>query len=174
MKNNYKQRLGGITTFLFDVDGVFTDGVVWLMANGEQVRTANVKDGYAVQLAVKKGFRIVIISGGNSEAVRLRFQGLGVTDVFLSSHDKWEVYEGYMEKHNLKPEEILYMGDDIVDYQVLKAVGVSTCPYDAAEEIREMVDYVSPKSGGKGCVRDVIEQTLKVQGKWMDADAHQW
>jgi 3-deoxy-D-manno-octulosonate 8-phosphate phosphatase (KDO 8-P phosphatase) len=174
MTSSYKQNLRNIKTFIFDVDGVFTDGIVWLMANGEQVRTANVKDGYAVQLAVKKGFRIAIISGGNSEAVRLRFQGLGVKDIFLSSHDKWTVFEKYTKDNNLKPEEILYMGDDIVDYRVLKAVGVSTCPHDAAEEIRDICDYTSPHAGGKGCVRDVIEQTLKVQGLWMDAEAHQW
>jgi len=174
MNDNYKQKLKAVTTFIFDVDGVFTDGVVWLMPNGEQVRTANVKDGYAVQLAVKKGFRIAIISGGNSEAVRLRFQGLGVTDIFLSSHDKWIVFQNYLKEHNLRPEEILYMGDDIVDYRVLKAVGVSTCPYDAAEEIRDICDYTSPHPGGKGCVRDVLEQTLKVQRLWMDDEAHQW
>lgn len=174
MTTSYKQNLRNIKTFIFDVDGVFTDGVVWLMANGEQVRTANVKDGYAVQLAVKKGFRIAVISGGNSEAVRLRFQGLGVKDIFLSSHDKWVIFEKYVKENNLNPEEILYMGDDIVDYRVLKAVGVSTCPQDAAEEIRDICDYTSPHAGGKGCVRDVIEQTLKVQGLWMDAEAHQW
>lgn len=171
---NYKQKLRRLTTFLFDMDGVFTDGVVWLMPDGEQVRTANVKDGYAVQLAVKKGFRIAVFTGGSSEAVRLRFEKLGVKDVYLGTDDKWKRYEAYKKEHDLQREEVLYMADDIVDLKVLKDVGVSVCPADAADEVRAIADYVSPRKGGRGCVRDVIEQTLKVQGKWMDADSERW
>lgn len=171
---NYKQKLRNLSTLLFDMDGVFTDGIVWLMPDGEQVRTANVKDGYVIQLAVKKGFRIAVFTGGNSEAVRKRFEGLGVTDVFLGCNDKLEVFDAYMKKHQLKSEEVLYMADDIVDLRVLKAAGVSVCPSDAADEVKAVCDYVSHRAGGKGCVRDIVEQTLKVQGKWMDVDSEQW
>lgn len=171
---NYKQKLRRLTTLLFDMDGVFTDGTVWLMPDGEQVRTANVKDGYAVQLAVKKGFRIAIFTGGSSEAVRMRFEKLGVTDVYLGTDDKLERYEAYMKEHDLKPEEVLYMADDVVDLRVLKVVGVSACPADAADEVKAVADYVSHRRGGRGCVRDVIEQTLKVQGAWLDKDGERW
>lgn len=171
---NYKQKLRKVTTFLFDVDGVFTDGIVYLMPDGEQVRTANVKDGYVVQLAVKKGFRIAIFTGGDSEAVATRFKRLGVQDVYLNSSNKWTRYEQYIKEHDLSHEEILYMGDDIVDLKVLKHVGVSVCPADAADEVRAICDYVSHKKGGEGCVRDVVEQTLKVQSKWLDVDSEDW
>src|SRR6056297_3809545 len=133
---NYKQKLRNLTTLLFDMDGVFTDGIVFLMPDGEQVRTANVKDGYVIQLAVKKGFRIAVFTGGNSEAVRTRFEKLGVTDVFLGCNDKQEVFDAYMKKHQLETQEVLYMADDIVDLRVLKAAGVSVCPSDAADEVR--------------------------------------
>jgi 3-deoxy-D-manno-octulosonate 8-phosphate phosphatase (KDO 8-P phosphatase) len=131
---NYKQKLRKLTTLLFDMDGVFTDGIVWLMPDGEQVRTANVKDGYVIQLAVKKGFRVAIFTGGSSEAVRKRFEGLGVTDVYLGSSDKLKVYNAYMKKHQLNHDEVLYMGDDIVDIPALKLAGVSVCPADAADD----------------------------------------
>lgn len=171
---SYKQKLRKITTLLFDMDGVFTDGIVWLMPDGEQVRTANVKDGYVIQLAVKKGFRVAVFTGGSSDAVRRRFEGLGVQDVFLGCNDKLKVYQSYMEQHGFQHEEAMYMADDIVDIPVLKQVGVSTCPADAAEEVRALCDYVSHKPGGKGCVRDIVEQTLKVQGLWMDKDGMEW
>lgn len=171
---NYKQKLRNIRNMIFDVDGVFTDGIVLLMPDGQQIRSSNVKDGYVVQLAVKKGFRLAVITGGDSEAVRQRFEGLGVNDVFLNSKDKWKVYTDYMAQHNLKPEETLYMGDDIVDIRVLKDVAVGCCPADAAHEVREICDYVSHLPGGKGCVRDVVEQVLKVQGLWMDKDSLEW
>lgn len=171
---NYKQKLRKITTFIFDIDGVFTDGTVWLMPDGEQIRTANIKDGYAVQLAVKKGFRIAVITGGKAEAVKIRFKGLGVDDVFLGTADKWNLYEQYLKDHQLQPEEVLYMGDDIVDLKPLQHAGVSACPADAVNEVRTICDYTSHFGGGKGCVRDVVEQTLKVQGKWMDADSGMW
>ncbi len=174
MSANFKQLLRNVTTFMFDVDGVFTDGSVFLFENGQPVRRMNIKDGYAVQLAAKKGYRIVVISGGRSEAVKTRMKGLGVTDVFLSVSNKIETYNDYITEHNIDPSTILYMGDDIPDYAVMKKSGVPVCPANAATEIKEISVYVSPIDGGYGCVRDVIEQTMRVQGKWMDGDAQSW
>lgn len=174
MSDNYKTILKRITTFCFDVDGVFTNGIVHLMPDGEQLRTANVRDGYAVQLAVKKGFNIAIITGGNSEAVRKRFESLGVTHVYLSSHKKTEVFKQYIEANNIAAEEVCYMGDDIPDYLVMQQVGLAVCPSDAASEIKGISAYVSPYAGGCGCVRDILEQTMKVQGMWMDDVAFEW
>lgn len=171
---NYKQKLHRVTTLLFDMDGVFTDGIVWLMPDGEQVRTANVKDGYVVQLAVKKGFRVAVFTGGDSPAVKTRFEKLGVRDVFLNTNDKWARYADYLQQHGLTREEVLYMADDIVDLKVLKDAGVSACPADAADEVKAICDYVSHRKGGRGCVRDIVEQILKVQGKWLDSDGEQW
>jgi 3-deoxy-D-manno-octulosonate 8-phosphate phosphatase (KDO 8-P phosphatase) len=174
MERSYKEKLKDITTFVFDVDGVFTDGIVQLMPDGSQVRTANVRDGYAVQLAAKKGFRIVIITGGRSQAVKERFLGLGVEDIFLGSKNKSEILTRYMEKHSLKKEEMCYMGDDIPDYEVMKMVGLPVCPNDAAPEIKSLSHYISDKDGGKGCVRDILEQTMKIQKKWMDDEGFVW
>lgn len=167
MDVNYKVILNRVKTFIFDVDGVFTDSIIHLFANGEQVRSANIKDGYAVQDAVKKGYRIVIISGGSQEAVRLRFNGLGVQDVFLGVKNKVETLVKYLNENNIDPNNCLYMGDDIPDYQVMQKVALPCCPADAAPEIKAVAKYISPFSGGKGCVRDVIEQTLKAQNNWM-------
>lgn len=174
MKLNYKEHLKEITTFCFDVDGVFTDGIIILAEDGSQLRTANIRDGYAVQLAIKKGFNIAIITGGSSEGVAKRFNGLGVTDVFLGSKNKVEVLTAYMISNNLSPEEICYMGDDIPDYYVMQDVGLPVCPGDAVPEIKAISRYISSRNGGQGCVRDIIEQTLKAQGKWMSEESHIW
>lgn len=174
MSDNYKTTLKKITTFCFDVDGVFTDGVVILHPDGEQMRTANVRDGYAVQLAVKKGYNIAIITGGRSEAVKTRFEGLGVTDVFLGSSNKVKVFEDYLAAKGVTKDEVCYMGDDIPDLRVMQMAGLPVCPQDAAPEIKEVCTYVSPIAGGKGCVRDILEQAMKVQGKWLDNDSHEW
>lgn len=165
---NFKSKLTKVKAFIFDVDGVLTDGSVMLMQDGEQVRTMNIKDGYALQLAIKKGYKIAIISGGKSEMVRKRLNGLGIFDVYLACSSKIETYKEFIEIYNLNSEEILYMGDDIPDYEVMKHIGVPTCPKDSATEIKEICLYVSDKKGGKGCVRDVIEQVMRVQGKWFD------
>ncbi len=170
----YKEKLRDITTFVFDFDGVFTDGTVFLMPPSDFVRTMNVRDSYAVQYAVKKGYRIAIITGGNSETVKERMAYLGVQEVFLRASDKLPVLDQFLGTHGLKPENVLYMGDDLPDYPVLEKVGLPCCPFDAAEEIKSIVQYISPFSGGKGCVRDVIEQTLKVQGQWFDRSALHW
>ncbi len=174
MSENYKSVLKRITTFCFDVDGVFTNGIVHLMPDGEQLRTANVRDGYALQLAVKKGYRIFVITGGRSEAVRKRFESLGVKDVFLASSNKTKVFDSYLKEHGLSENEICYMGDDIPDYPVMKRVGLAACPNDAAPEIRDISHYVSPYPGGGGCVRDILEQTMRVQEKWMSDEGFEW
>jgi 3-deoxy-D-manno-octulosonate 8-phosphate phosphatase (KDO 8-P phosphatase) len=172
--SNYKALLKHITTFIFDYDGVLTNGTVIINLDGELLRTANVKDGYALKHAVDMGYRIVIISGGRSDSVRLRFKPLGITDVFLFVSNKIEKYHEYIAENNLKPEEILYMGDDIPDYPVMAEVGVAACPADAAEEIKKISKYISPIKGGEGCARDVIEQVMKVQGKWFTDKAFTW
>lgn len=174
MKPNYKELLNHITTFIFDVDGVLTDGGVLLYPGEAPVRRFNSKDGFVLQLAIKKGYRIAIITGGNSEAVRERMQMLGVTDIYLGASDKLEKLEELMLMYDLKKEEVLYMGDDLPDYQVMTACGVACTPSDGAPEIKAIADYVSPKNGGHGCVRDVVEQTLKVQGNWMLDGDHVW
>lgn len=163
---NFKQKLRNISCFVFDVDGVLTDGSLILLQTGEQARTMNIRDGYALQLAVKKGYRIVIISGGKSEAVKTRLNGLGIEDVFLGIEDKISTLKNVISKNNLATENILYMGDDLPDIAPMKLCGIASCPADAATEIKEISIYVSDKKGGEGCVRDVIEQTMRLHGKW--------
>lgn len=172
MAKSYKEYLHQITTFIFDVDGVFTDGSLHITTQGEMHRVMNVKDGYAVKAALNEGYNVCIISGGTDEGVKKRLQTLGVKDVYLGAHDKIKFLDSYCAENNISLENILYMGDDIPDFPVLKKVGLPTCPQDAVKEIKEVSLYISHKKGGKGCVRDVIEQVLKVQDKWMqDADA---
>lgn len=171
---NYKEKLKNITTFIFDYDGVMTDGALILQHEGHPLRSANVKDGYVLQLAIKLGYNIVIISGGFSQSVENRFGALNITDVFLGVKDKVRVFKKYIEDKNIDPKQIIYMGDDIPDYRVMKLVGVPVCPKDASEEIKDISLYISDKGGGKGCVRDIIEQVLKVQGKWMTEESYYW
>lgn len=171
---NYKELLSAITTFIFDFDGVMTDGGVIMTNDGEPLRITNVKDGYALQLARRMGYRIVVISGAKADSMLQRLKMLRVEDVFLGVRDKKQVYLDYVEKYGLKHEEILFMGDDIPDHELMQIAGVSTCPADAAEEIKSMARYISHFSGGRGCVRDVIEQVLKVQGKWMNDGQWHW
>ena len=170
---SYKQKLTKIKTFIFDVDGVLTDGGVYLFQD-EVVRMLNSKDGYAIQYAAKLDYDIFVITGGNSVPVKDRLLGLGVKEVFLQSKNKKEVYEKLKSTYDLIDEEILYMGDDIPDYAVMELSGVAACPQDAAVEIKEIADYQSPYNGGKHCVRDVIEQTLRVQGKWFGEKSLEW
>ena len=167
---NYKEKLKNIKAFIFDVDGVFTDGKIYLEPGGDFVRAVDMKDGYAVNYAIKQGYIIGIISGGFSETVRKRFQFLNITDIYLNSKDKKSDFEDFYFKYGLKPEEILYMGDDIPDYEVMKICGLATCPADAVEEIKSIASYISTFPGGNGCVRDVIEQVLKLQGKWFHSN----
>ena len=168
MEKNYKELMPQISTFVFDVDGVLTDGTVTIFPNGELVRKMNIKDGYALKTAIDKGYRVCIISGGTNEGVRSRLQGLGVKDIYLGAHNKIDQLEEYLTLNNLTPQEVLYMGDDIPDLQVMQQVALAACPKDAVPEIQEISIYISQKKGGQGCVRDVIEQVLKVQDKWKD------
>ena len=163
---NYKEILPQITTLIFDVDGVLTDGTVTIFPDGELVRRMNIKDGFALKTAVDMDFNICIISGGNNKSVRTRLEGLGVKDIYLGAHNKIVQLHEYLEKKQIKLENVLYMGDDIPDYPVMELVALPTCPQDAAPEIKSVSKYVSHKKGGKGAVRDIIEQVLKVQGKW--------
>lgn len=172
--SNYREKLHKITTFIFDFDGVLSDGKVYVLPDGDQIRATDVKDGYAMQYALRSGYRVAIISGGYSETMRLRYKNFPGMEIYLKVSDKVKVFQEYIQKHNIDTEEIMYMGDDIPDYELMKLVGIKCCPEDAAEEIKQIVDYISFKKGGSGCARDVIEQTLKAQGKWMGKDAHIW
>ncbi len=165
-EKSYKTYLKHITTFIFDVDGVFTDGSVTVLTNGDMLRRMNVKDGYALKTAINKGFNFCIISGGTNEGVKLRLEGLGIKDIYLGAHNKIDQLNDYLSKNNIKAEHVLYMGDDIPDYPVMEIVGLPCCPQDAVQEIKSISKYISHKNGGEGAVRDVIEQVLKVQGKW--------
>jgi 3-deoxy-D-manno-octulosonate 8-phosphate phosphatase (KDO 8-P phosphatase) len=166
MEKSYKEYLQYITTFIFDVDGVLTDGTVTITTSGEMLRKMNIKDGYALKTAVDKGYNVCIISGGSNEGVRVRLRGLGITDIYLGADNKIEQLEEYLDIYNIKAEHVLYMGDDIPDLPVMQLVGLPSCPQDAAPEIKAISKYISHKNGGKGAVRDVIEQVLKVQDKW--------
>lgn len=171
---NYKQLLHNINTFVFDVDGVLTNGDVLLLPPDRMLRTMNTRDGFAIQYAIKKGYRIAIITGGNDDVVKVRLQYLGVQDVYMGSKVKTEAYEHLKAKHNLSNEHIAYMGDDLPDYHVMRQTGLSACPNDAAEEIKTISDYISPVKGGQGCARDLIEQVLKVQQNWFDPSQLEW
>ncbi len=162
---NFKETLHPVRCFVFDVDGVLTDNKVVVMPN-ELHRIMNIRDGFALKEAVDTGYLVVIISGGKSESVRSRLANLGIKDIYLGVKDKTVQLDEIKKMYGLKTNEILYMGDDIPDYYVMQQVGVPTCPNDAVHEIRELSIYISPFNGGEGCVRDVIEQTLKLHGKW--------
>lgn len=165
---SYKSRLAQIKAFVFDVDGVFTDGSVYLLPEGHMSRVMNVLDGYAVVKAVKNKYPIGVITGGDDAMVKHRINYLGVTDYYPKSADKIADFEDFKRKYNLKDEEILTMGDDLPDLPILRASGISACPANAVPEVKEIADYISPVHGGKGAVRDVIEQVMKVQGVWVE------
>jgi 3-deoxy-D-manno-octulosonate 8-phosphate phosphatase (KDO 8-P phosphatase) len=172
MSKSYKEIMNDIKAFVFDIDGVLTDGTLQITDDGQLLRQMNAKDGYAIKTAIDLGFPLAIISGGNNEGTKIRLQNLGVKNVYMGVYDKLEKFYEFTDAYQIKPEDILYMGDDIPDYLVMQKVGLPTCPQDAAPEIKEISKYISHVNGGKGAVRDVIEQVLKVQGKWMqDFDA---
>ena len=160
-----------IKCFVFDVDGVLTNGSLLIMPGGLMLRSMNVKDGYALQLAIKKGYHVVIISGGHSPEVMERLQKLGITDVYMQIENKLSVLKSAMEKYNISPQNILCMGDDLPDFEIMKYAGLPCCPADAVPEIKKLSKYISTKNGGEGCVRSVIEMVLKVRGDWQ-TDTH--
>ena len=166
--------LNKIKAFVFDADGVLSCDVIPLHPNGDPMRTVNIKDGYALQLAVKKGYQVAIITGGYTEAVRIRFSRLGITHIYMKSAVKLKDYQDFLEKTGLQSEEVMYAGDDIPDYEVMKLVGLPVAPADAAPEIKRIAKYISHKNGGHGVARDVIEQTMKAQGNWMGDEAFGW
>jgi 3-deoxy-D-manno-octulosonate 8-phosphate phosphatase (KDO 8-P phosphatase) len=161
-------KLKNITTFVFDVDGVLTDGTAIASESGELLRTFNIKDGYALQLAKKKGYHICVISGSTGQATQKRFENLGLPNVYLGVSDKVVVFDQFLAENNISPDQVLYMGDDMPDYYVMQLVGIATCPIDAIDEIKQICHYISPKKGGDSAVRDVIEKVLKVQKNWFD------
>jgi 3-deoxy-D-manno-octulosonate 8-phosphate phosphatase (KDO 8-P phosphatase) len=163
-----------IRAIVFDLDGVLSKSTISLGIDGTPLRTVNIKDGYAIQMAVKMGLNIAIISGCRIEGVRKRYEGLGMTDIYLGAAVKIKVYEDFLARHGLKDEEVMFMGDDIPDYPLLQRAGVATCPADAAVEVKEIADYISIHPGGRGCVRDVIEQVLRLHGQWFHQDAVVW
>ena len=167
--------LSKIKAIIFDIDGVLSAETIMMNAEGEPLRTVNIKDGYAIQLAVKMGLHIAILSGAQTESVRRRYEGLGVPDIFLKAAVKIKVYDDFLAKYGLSDENVIFVGDDIPDYEVLSRCGCPCCPADAAPEIKEICTYVSHKKGGYGCGRDIIEQVLRAQGKWMkDKKAFGW
>ncbi len=164
--SNSLSNFNHIKAFVFDVDGVLTNGDLIILPNGVMARTMNVKDGYALQLAVKKGYKVAIISGGNSKEVIERLNILGITDVFMNVSDKAQTLKQFQTSHNLETNEILFMGDDLPDLEVMQMVGLPCCPFDAVDEIKAICTYISPVIGGKGCARDVIEKVLKLHQQW--------
>ena len=166
MNKNYKEILNSITTFILDVDGVLTDSSVHVTPTGEMLRIMNIRDGFAIKAALESGYNVCIISGGSNEGVRIRLRNLGVTDIHLASPNKVETFKEYIELYDIKAETVLYMGDDIPDYHVMQLVGLPVCPQDASPEIKAISKYISHKNGGRGAVREVIEQVMRVQGKW--------
>jgi len=167
MKANYKTLLPAVRAFVFDVDGVFTDGTVQITTSGELLRTMSVKDGYAVKQAVEAGYKICVITGGTNPGVEKRLAGLGVTDIHLGIHDKIKVLDDFITKNDIAADSIAYMGDDLPDIEAMRKVGVASCPNNAVAEIKAISDYVSHRNGGDGCVRDIIEQVMRVQDKWI-------
>ena len=172
--NEFGEKLEQINTVVLDMDGVLTDGSVLINEDGDHLRIMNIKDGYALQHAVKSGLNIAIISGGTSNGARLRFEKLGITEVHMGAKNKVKVLNQVMDKFGVKLHNVLYMGDDIPDYVVMEMVGIAACPADAAHEIKHVSQYISKKPGGKGCVREILEMILRLQGKWMTEQAFSW
>lgn len=167
---NQLEKFGEITTFIFDVDGVLTNNDILILEGGELLRKMNIRDGYALKRAVEQGYHVCIITGGKSEGVRKRLAGLGITEIFMGrSSDKEDAFEEYIAEYDIDPQSVLYMGDDLPDYPVMRKVGLPTCPRNAASEIIEISEYISPYNGGEGCVRDVIEKVLRLHEKWLDS-----
>lgn len=171
---NFKEELGRVKAFIFDIDGVLSLQTINLNSFGVPSRTVNLRDGYAIQLAVKKGYFIGVISGSSSKEYQKRLKLLGVKDIYLNSRSKLSHFNEFLKKYNLEKSDVLFMGDDIPDFEVMKEAGVAVCPSDADSEIKQVACYISDKRGGEGCVRDVIEQVMRLHNKWMNSDAFSW
>ncbi|MFM2266048.1 MAG: hypothetical protein RLZ77_1468 [Bacteroidota bacterium] len=163
---SYKETMNHIDTFIFDVDGVLTDGTVHISPSGEMLRSMHIRDGFALKAALESGYKVCIISGGSNEGVRIRLRNLGITDIHLGVPDKVQTFKEYCMDYQVDHKKVAYMGDDIPDFHVMQLVGLASCPQDASPEIKEISSYISHKNGGKGAVRDLIEQVMRVQGKW--------
>ena len=166
----FKEELLNVKAFIFDVDGVLSSDSSPLDQNGEPMRTANVKDGFAIRNALLSGYPIAIISGGKNENIKKRYEKLGVEHIYIAAGDKITCFEDILNKTKLAPEDFLYMGDDLPDYNIMMKIGIPTCPADAVTEIKSISKYISDRKGGEGCVRDVIEQVMRAQGKWLNPD----
>ncbi len=171
---NFKEELARVKAFVFDIDGVLSTQTIALNAFGVPNRTVNLRDGYALQLAVKKGYHIAIISGSKSKEYLKRLKLLGINEVYLNSRSKLTDFKLFLSRNGLDRAEVLFMGDDIPDYEVMKEAGIAVCPADADSEIKQVSSYVSDKKGGEGCARDIIEQVMRLHDKWMDTDAFSW
>ena len=171
---NFKEDLVRVKAFIFDIDGVLSLQTITLNSFGVPNRTVNLRDGYALQLAVKKGYHIGIISGSSSKEYQKRLRKLGINDIYLNSRSKLSHFNSFLNKHDLNKSDVLFMGDDIPDFEVMKEAGIPVCPSDADSEIKQLASYISDKKGGAGCVRDVIEQVLRLHNSWMDSDAFTW
>jgi len=171
---SFLNKLKEITTLVFDVDGVLTNGSVFVNEDGVQSRAFNIKDGYALQLAVKCGYNVCTVSGSRSKSAVYRLNSLGIKYVYMGIHTKIEKLKVYLEEKHISPENVLYMGDDIPDLEAMQHVGLPVCPADAVEEIKAISKYVSAYAGGTGCARDVIEKVLKIQGRWLQEEAYSW
>jgi 3-deoxy-D-manno-octulosonate 8-phosphate phosphatase (KDO 8-P phosphatase) len=171
---NFKEDLVRVKGFIFDIDGVLSLQTISLNSFGVPNRTINLRDGYALQLAVKKGYYVGVISGSNSREYQRRLKLLGIKDIYLNSRAKLEHFNNFLKRNNLDSQNVLFMGDDIPDFEVMKAAGIPVCPADADNEIKQISSYISDKKGGEGCARDVIEQVLRLHNNWMDSDAFTW
>lgn len=165
---NHLESFSAIHTFIFDVDGVLTNNEILITEAGELLRKMNVRDGLAIKIAIDKGYRIAIITGGRSEGVKKRLEALGIKDIYSGISNKLEAFDEFMETYDLDPVGVLYMGDDLPDYPVMRRVGMATCPKNSAPELFPIANYISPYNGGEGCVRDVIEKVLRLKGEWSE------
>ncbi|MGQ7870812.1 KdsC family phosphatase [Sunxiuqinia sp. sy24] len=170
----FKDKLKQVKALIFDIDGVLSLDTMTLNEQGVPTRTANVKDGYAIRNALNMGYQVGIITGGNLELVRTRYTNLGVEHIYMGVRDKMKCLNDFMQKTGVALEEVLYMGDDLVDYQVMQTVGVAVCPLDAVSEIKEISSYISDRKGGEGCARDIIEQVMKAQDTWINEHSYFW
>ncbi len=164
---NYLEKFREVDTLIFDVDGVLTNSQLLVQEDGALLRSMNTRDGFALKKAVREGYRVVIITGGSSQGVVKRLEGLGVTEIFYGIENKLKTFTSFIRANGIDAGSVLYMGDDIPDYEVMRLVGLPVCPHDAAQEILQIAQYVSPHNGGEGCVRDVIEKVLKLADKWL-------